>query len=163
LLAEFRQAGPLMHLLLHYTQALIVQISQTAFCNRHHTLDQQFCRRLLQCLDRLHANEMAWKQDWIPGMLGVRSEGMTEIAGKLQRAGLIEYSRNHVTVLDRPALERRACECYAVVREAFARQLPYPLNRTVASAAAQGFEHSASGDWHAHLHAPDFIDARKRQ
>jgi Mn-dependent DtxR family transcriptional regulator len=163
LLAEFKQAGPLMHLLLHYTQALIAQMSQTAFCNRHHTLDQQFCRRLLLCLDRLHANELAMKQDWIPGMLGVRSEGMSEIAGKLQRAGLIEYSRNHVTVLDRPALERRACECYAVVREAFTRQLPYPINRTVASAAAQGFEHSASGDWHAHLHAPDFIDARKRQ
>lgn len=159
--AEFKRAGPLMHLLLHYIQSLITQMSQTAFCNHHHTLDQQFCRRLLLCLDRLNAGEM--RQDWIPGMLGVRSEGMTEIAGKLQRAGLIEYSNGHITVLDRPALERRACECYAVVREAFDRQLPYPLGRTVSPAATQHFDHPASRDWHAHLHAPDFIDARKHQ
>jgi hypothetical protein len=163
LLTEFRQAGPVMHLLLHYTQALITQMSQTAFCNHHHTLEQQFCRRLLLCLDHLHANEMTMRQDWIPGILDVQHEGTTEIAGKLQRAGLIDCSRSHVTVLDRPALERRACECYAVVRDAFARQLPYPLNRTTASAAPQRLEHSATGDWRAHLRTPDFINAMKHR
>lgn len=159
LLAEFKQAGPVMHLLLHYIQALITQMSQTAFCNRHHTLEQQFCRRLLLCHDRLQADGMAMRQDWIPGMRGVRSEGMTEIAGKLQCAGVIEYSPNHVTVLDRPLLEAHACECHAVIGDAFARRLPYPIDRTISAVAQQRFEHPAAGDWH----APDFIDARKRQ
>ena len=121
---EFNRAGPVLHLLLRYTQALITQMAQTAVCNRHHTLDQQLCRWLLLSLDRLPGNELVMTQELIANMLGVRREGVTEGAVKLQRAGLIRYSRGHVKVLDRAGLERRCCECYAVVRKEYDRLLP---------------------------------------
>jgi CRP-like cAMP-binding protein len=122
--AEFYRAGPMQHLLLRYTQALLTQMAQTAVCNRHHSLDQQLCRWLLLSLDRLPSNELSMTQELIANMLGVRREGVTEAAGKLQKAGLIEYHRGHITVLDRPRLEARACECYAVVKKEFDRLLP---------------------------------------
>ena len=115
---------PVLHLLLRYTQALITQMSQTAVCNRHHSLDQQLCRWLLLSLDRLDGSELAMTQELIANMLGVRREGVTEGALKLQRAGLIKYSRGHITVLDRPGLEARSCECYAVVKKEYDRLLP---------------------------------------
>jgi CRP-like cAMP-binding protein len=121
---EFEAGGPLQHLLLRYTQALITQMSQTAVCNRHHSIEQQLCRWLLLSIDRLPTNVLTMTQELIANMLGVRREGVTEAAGKLQDAGLIHYSRGRITVLDRPALERRVCECYAVVRTEFARLLP---------------------------------------
>ncbi len=121
---EFNRSGPVMHLLLRYTQALITQMSQTAVCNRHHTLDQQLCRWLLLSLDRLRGNELVMTQELIANMLGVRREGVTEGALKLQQAGLIRYARGHITVLDRPGLEKRACECYGVVRTEYDRLLP---------------------------------------
>lgn len=121
---EVNQGGPVLHLLLRYTQALITQMSQTAVCNRYHSLDQQLCRRLLLSLDRLHTNELVMTQELLSNMLGVRREGVTEAAGKLQRAGLIQYSRGHITVLDRAALEERVCECYGVVKKEFERLLP---------------------------------------
>jgi len=121
---EFSRAGPVMRLLLRYTQALITQMAQTAVCNRHHTVEQQLCRWLLLSLDRLSSNELTMTQELIANMLGVRREGVTEAAGKLQRAGLIDYSRGHITVLDRPALEKRSCECYEVVKTEFDRLLP---------------------------------------
>ena len=121
---EFQQAGPAMHLLLRYTQALITQMAQTAVCNRHHSLDQQLCRWLLLMLDRLPASELLMTQELIANMLGVRREGVTEGALKLQKAGLIRYARGHITVLDRLGLERRACECYAVVKREYDRLLP---------------------------------------
>ena len=121
---EFNLAGPVLHLLLRYTQALITQMSQTAVCNRHHSLDQQLCRWLLLSLDRLRANELTMTQGLIANMLGVRREGVTEAAVKLQHAGLISYARGHIAVLDRPGLERRACECYAVVKNEYERLLP---------------------------------------
>ncbi|MGZ8250782.1 MAG: Crp/Fnr family transcriptional regulator [Methylophilaceae bacterium] len=124
LLAEFNRAGPLMRLLLRYTQALITQMAQTAVCNRHHSVEQQLCRWLLLSLDRLSANELTMTQELIANMLGVRREGVTEAAGKLQRAGLIEYTRGHIKVLNRPGLEARSCECYEVVRKEFDRLLP---------------------------------------
>jgi CRP-like cAMP-binding protein len=122
---EFNRSGELQHLLLRYTQALLTQMAQTAVCNRHHSLDQQLCRWLLLSLDRLPANELVMTQELIANMLGVRREGVTEAAGKLQVAGLIEYRRGHITVLDRPGLETRACECYAVVKKESDRLLPY--------------------------------------
>lgn len=121
---EFNRAGPMMHLLLRYTQALITQMTQTAVCNRHHSVEQQLCRWLLLSLDRLSANELNMTQELIANMLGVRREGVTEAAGKLQRAGLIEYSRGHIKVLDRPRLEEMVCECYQVVKTEFDRLLP---------------------------------------
>jgi len=121
---EFNRAGPMLHLLLRYTQALITQMAQTAVCNRHHSVDQQLCRWLLMSLDRLPSNELLMTQELIANMLGVRREGVTEAAGKLQSAGLIHYRRGHITVLDRMGLEARACECYAVVRKEFDRLLP---------------------------------------
>ena len=121
---EFNRAGPVMHLLLRYTQALITQMSQTAVCNRHHSLDQQLCRWLLLSLDRLQGNELVMTQELIANMLGVRREGVTEAAVKLQDAGLIRYSRGRITVLDRPGLEKRTCECYAVVKKEYDRLLP---------------------------------------
>jgi CRP-like cAMP-binding protein len=124
---EFDRAGPVLHLLLRYTQALITQMSQTAACNRHHTLDQQLCRWLLLSLDRLRANELAMTQELIANMLGVRREGVTEAALKLQQAGLISYTRGRITVLDRAGLERRTCECYAVVKREYDRLLPERL------------------------------------
>jgi len=123
---EFGLNGPLLRLLLRYTQALITQMSQTAVCNRHHSLDQQLCRWLLLSLDRLSGNHLVMTQELIANMLGVRREGVTEAAGNLQQAGLIAYQRGHITVLDRPGLEKRVCECYQVVKQEFERLLPYP-------------------------------------
>ncbi|CAG0987221.1 hypothetical protein BURK1_02072 [Burkholderiales bacterium] len=123
--AEFARFGSTMHLLLRYTQALITQMAQTAVCNRHHSVDQQLCRWLLMSLDRLSSNELTMTQELIANMLGVRREGVTEAAGKLQDAGLIRYHRGKITVLDRPGLEARTCECYGVVRKEFDRLLPY--------------------------------------
>ena len=125
---EFNRAGPLMHLLLRYTQALITQMSQTAVCNRHHSVHQQLCRWLLMSLDRLPSNELTMTQELIANMLGVRREGVTEAAGKLQRAGLILYNRGRITVLDRPGLEAQACECYQVVKDEFDRLLPEEIS-----------------------------------
>ena len=124
---EFDKAGPVLHLLLRYTQALITQMSQTAVCNRHHSLDQQLCRWLLLSLDRLQGNELVMTQELIANMLGVRREGVTEGALKLQKVGLIQYVRGHITVLDRKGLERRSCECYAVVKKEYDRLLPAKL------------------------------------
>jgi len=124
---EFALGGNLQHLALRYTQALITQMAQTAVCNRHHTVDQQLCRWLLLSLDRLAGNELMMTQELIANMLGVRREGVTEAAGKLQADGLIHYTRGHITVLDRPKLEKRVCECYAVVKREFDRLLPYKL------------------------------------
>jgi CRP-like cAMP-binding protein len=126
LLQELNGNGNLLRILLLYTQALITQMSQTAVCNRHHTLDQQLCRWLLLWLERLDTNEIRMTQDLIATMLGVRREGITEAAGKLQHAGIIKYRRGHITVLDRPGLEARACECYEVVKNEFERLLPFP-------------------------------------
>ena len=120
----FFRAGPMQRLLLRYTQALLTQMSQTAVCNRHHHLDQQLCRWLLLSLDRLPSNELTMTQDLIANMLGVRREGVTEAAGNLQRAGLIHYRRGKITVVDRPGLEARVCECYQVVKTEFDRLLP---------------------------------------
>ena len=122
---EFGLNGPLLRLLLRYTQALITQMSQTAVCNRHHSLDQQLCRWLLLSLDRLAGNDLIMTQELIANMLGVRREGVTVAAGDLQDAGLIEYQRGHITILDRPGLEKRVCECYQVVKKEFDRLLPY--------------------------------------
>jgi CRP-like cAMP-binding protein len=122
---EFERFGPMMHLLLRYTQALITQMSQTAVCNRHHSVDQQLCRWLLLSLDRLELNELSMTQELIANMLGVRREGVTEAAGKLQDAGLIRYRRGRIVVLDRLALEARSCECYQVVKTEYDRLLPY--------------------------------------
>ncbi len=124
LMNEFNMSGPLLHLLLRYTQALITQMAQTAVCNRHHTLDQQLCRWLLLSLDRLRSNELVMTQELIANMLGVRREGVTEAAGRLHRAGLISYQRGHITVLNRAELEARVCECYAVVKQEYDRLLP---------------------------------------
>ena len=122
--AEFDRGGPLQHLLLRYTQALITQMAQTAVCNRHHSLDQQLCRWLLLSLDRLSSNRLSMTQELIANMLGVRREGVTEAAGKLQADGLIQYNRGNIVVLDRPRLEARSCECYQVVKTEFDRLLP---------------------------------------
>lgn len=124
---EFESAGPVMHVLLRYTQALITQMSQTAVCNRHHSLDQQLCRWLLLSLDRLQGTELVMTQELIANMLGVRREGVTEGAVKLQEAGLIRYARGRITVLDRAGLEARTCECYSVVKREYDRLLPARL------------------------------------
>jgi CRP-like cAMP-binding protein len=121
---EFNRGGPVLHLLLRYTQALITQMAQTAVCNRHHSLDQQLCRWLLLSLDRLENNELVMTQELIANMLGVRREGVTEAALKLQLDGLIRYARGRITVLDRQGLEKRTCECYAVVKREYDRLLP---------------------------------------
>lgn len=113
---EFYRAGPMQRLLLRYTQALLTQMAQTAVCNRHHSLDQQLCRWLLLSIDRLPSDQLVMTQELIANMLGVRREGVTEAAGKLQKAGLIRYHRGHITVLDRKGLEARVCECYGVVK-----------------------------------------------
>ena len=123
LLNEFNLAGPVQRLLLRYTQALITQMAQTAACNRHHTIDQQLCRWLLLSLDRLAGNTLCMTQELIANMLGVRREGVTDAACKLQKKGLIKYSRGKITVIDRPSLELRCCECYKVVRQEFDRLL----------------------------------------
>jgi len=121
---EFVLAGKVQQLFLRYTQALLTQMGQTAVCNRHHSVDQQLCRWLLMSLDRLSSNELVMTQELIANMLGVRREGVTEAAGKLQRAGVIQYNRGRIRVLDRPHLEVMACECYDVVRKEFLRLLP---------------------------------------
>jgi CRP-like cAMP-binding protein len=120
----FNRSGPVLHLLLRYTQALITQMAQTAVCNRHHLVDQQLNRWLLLSLDRLASDELVMTQELIANMLGVRREGVTEAAGHLQQAGLIQYRRGRITVLDRKRLEQRACECYAVVKNEYGRLLP---------------------------------------
>jgi CRP-like cAMP-binding protein len=125
---EFARSGPVLHLLLRYTQALITQMAQTAVCNRHHTLDQQLCRWVLLSLDRLKSTELIMTQELIANMLGVRREGVNEGALKLQKAGLIRYARGRITVLDRTGLEQRSCECYAVVKKEYDRLLSLPLN-----------------------------------
>ena len=122
---EFRRASPLMHLLLHCTQALITQIAQTAACNRHHSLDQRLCRWLLLSLDRMEGNDVGITQELIANMLGVRREGVTAAAQQLQKLGLIHCTRGHIAVLNRRGLEQRACECYAVVRKEYERLLPH--------------------------------------
>jgi CRP-like cAMP-binding protein len=124
---EFALGGALQHLALRFTQALITQMAQTAVCNRHHALDQQLCRWLLLSLDRLPGDELLMTQELIANMLGVRREGVTEAAGNLQAAGLIQYSRGRIKVLDRAKLEQRVCECYAVVKKEFDRLLPYEI------------------------------------
>jgi len=122
---EFNAFGPLMLLLLKYTQSLITQMAQTAVCNRHHSIEQQLCRWLLLSLDRLNSSSLTMTQELIANMLGVRREGVTEAAGKLQKLGVIDYSRGKITVLDRPALERLSCECYEVVKTETHRLQPY--------------------------------------
>jgi CRP-like cAMP-binding protein len=124
---EFNRGGPVLHLLLRYTQALLTQMAQTAICNRHHSLDQQLCRWLLLSMDRLQGSDLVMTQELISNMLGVRSEGVTEAAGRLQEAGLISYARGHVTVLNRPGLEERTCECYSAVKKESDRLLPNKL------------------------------------
>ncbi|HEY7985462.1 MAG TPA: Crp/Fnr family transcriptional regulator [Methylophilaceae bacterium] len=123
LMEEFNRAGPVMRLLLRYTQALITQMSQTAVCNRHHSVEQQLCRWLLLTLDRLYSSEFTITQELIANMLGVRREGVTEAAGRLQSYGYISYKRGHIKVLDRVGLEQDVCECYVVVKKEFARLL----------------------------------------
>jgi CRP-like cAMP-binding protein len=125
---EFNTYGPLMILLLKYTQSLITQMAQTAVCNRHHSIDQQLCRWLLLSLDRLDSDTLTMTQELIANMLGVRREGVTEAAGKLQKAGVIEYARGKITVLDRPELEKMSCECYDVVKRETLRLQPYLKN-----------------------------------
>jgi CRP-like cAMP-binding protein len=122
---EFNRSSAVLHLLLRYTQALITQMAQTAVCNRHHSLDQQLCRWLLLSLDRLQGDKLVMTQKLIANMLGVRREGVTQAALNLQEAGLIHYVRGHITVLDRKELEKRSCECYAVVKKEYDRLLPY--------------------------------------
>ena len=123
---EFARGGELQHLLLRYTQALVVQMAQTAVCNRHHTVEQQLCRWLLMSLDRLQTNELVMTQEMIANMLGVRREGVTEAAGKLQRRKMIRYARGRIKVIDREKLEGAVCECYAVVRKEYERLLASP-------------------------------------
>ena len=125
---EFHRNGELQLLLLRYTQALLTQMAQTAVCNRHHSVDQQLCRWLLLSLDRLSSSELSMTQELIANMLGVRREGVTEAAGKLQQAGLIHYRRGKIIVLDRARLEARCCECYQVVKTEFDRLLPYSIS-----------------------------------
>ena len=124
---EFAAGGALQHLALRYTQALITQMAQTAVCNRHHSVDQQLCRWVLLSLDRLENSELIMTQELIANMLGVRREGVTEAAGRLQRDGMIHYSRGHIRILSRDRLQARACECYAVVKKEYDRLLPYQL------------------------------------
>jgi hypothetical protein len=125
---EFARGGTLQHLALRSAQALITQMAQTAVCNRHHALDQQLCRWLLLSPDRLETNELAMTQELIANMLGVRREGVTGAAGRLQEAGLMQYRRGHIKGLDRLRLEKRVCECYAVVKKEFDRLLPYKVS-----------------------------------
>ena len=124
---EVKRAGPVLSLLLRYTQAVFAQVAQTALCNRYHSIDQQLCRRLLLGLDRLPSDELLMTQELVANLLGVRREGVTAAALKLQQAGVIRYSRGHIAVLDRPRLEQRTCECYAASRKEYGRLLPMPL------------------------------------
>ncbi|EQD45799.1 cyclic nucleotide-binding protein, partial [mine drainage metagenome] len=124
LMQAFDRGGPVLHLLLRFTQALITQIAQTSVCNLRHTVDQRLCRLLLLSLDRAHSKKLVMTHQFIAHLLGVRREGVTEAAGRLQEAGLIRYQRGHITVLDRAGLKRRSCGCYVVIRKAYARLLP---------------------------------------
>ena len=135
---EFDRAGPLMHLLLRYTQALITLMTQTAVCNRHHSVEQQLCRWLLATLDRIPSGELTMTHELVASMLGVRREGITEAAGRLQSAGLISYRRGHISVLERVGLERRVCECYAVVKKETRRLLPDHDRGVAQTAGAAG-------------------------
>ncbi len=139
---EFQLGGKLQELALSYTQALITQMAQTAVCNRHHTIDQQLCRWLLLSLDRLPSSQLKMTQELIANMLGVRREGVTEAAGKLQAEGIIKYSRGLIVVLDRPRLEKRVCECYAVVKKEFDRLLPQTSKHVHVSTAAVPTSHN---------------------
>ncbi len=149
MMEEFNRAGPVMQLMLRYTQALMTQVSQTAVCNRHHSVEQQLCRWLLLTLDRLPTNELTMTQELIAGMLGVRREGITEIAGNLQREGLISYRRGHITVLNRTGLEVHACECYQVVKKEFHRLLSDAgkLNKLVMHRQPATQSRPAKGGW----------------
>ena len=138
LVEEFQRGGATQHLLLRYTQALMTQVSQTAVCNRHHSVEQQLCRWLLLTLDRLPTNELTMTQELIATMLGVRREGITEAAGNMQKAGFIRYRRGHISVLDRTGLESRVCECYAVVKKEFGRLLCDVRNRQETFSASHG-------------------------
>jgi CRP-like cAMP-binding protein len=133
---EFKRGGLMQHLLLRYTQALITQVTQTAVCNRHHSVEQQLCRWLLLTLDRVSSRELVMTQELVASMLGVRREGVTEAAGKLKQAGLISYRRGHISVLDRAGLEIRACECYGVVKKEIGRLLSDVRHRQNLTAAA---------------------------
>ncbi|MFZ2170010.1 MAG: Crp/Fnr family transcriptional regulator [Methylococcaceae bacterium] len=138
-----RHDGALHHLLLRYTQALITQMAQSAVCNRHHSVYQQLCRSLLQSLDRLASNELTITQELIANMLGVRREGVTEAAGRLQKAGLIDYHRGHITVLDRQGLETQVCECYQVVKTEFDRLIPAQRNDSLTPAVRTVHTHES--------------------
>jgi CRP-like cAMP-binding protein len=141
------RTGTLNHLLLRYAQALVTQTAQTAVCNRHHSVAQQLCRWLLLNVDRSPSSELVMTQEVIAGMLGVRREGVTEAAGKLQSAGLIRYNRGHITVLDRTGLEARACECYAVVKKEYDRLLPRPDLTVVLPASAASRRNAETREW----------------
>jgi CRP-like cAMP-binding protein len=140
---EFHRSGAMQLLLLRYTQALLTQMAQTAVCNRHHSVDQQLCRWLLLSLDRLPSSDLTMTQELIANMLGVRREGVTEAAGKLQKLGIIRYTRGRISVLDRPRLEQRCCECYAVVKKETDRLLrqPYDGYRPESGSAGAGVPH----------------------
>ncbi|ACX97074.1 Crp/Fnr family transcriptional regulator [Halothiobacillus neapolitanus] len=131
---EFHRHGDLLELVLRYTQSLFTQMAQTAVCNRHHSIVQQLCRWLLLSMDRLNGNELVMTQELIANMLGVRREGVTEAAGKLQKLGIIEYQRGHITILNRKKLEQQSCECYAVVKKETDRLLPYSVANQAACA-----------------------------
>jgi CRP-like cAMP-binding protein len=133
---EFNRAGLMQHLLLRYTQAQMTQVTQTAVCNRHHSVEQQLCRWLLLTLDRVSSRELVMTQELVASMLGVRREGITDAAGKLRQAGVISYRRGHISVLERSGLETRACECYAVVKKELARLLSDVQYRQGVPAAA---------------------------
>ena len=153
-----RRSGASQQVLLHYAQALITQMSQTAACNRHHSMEQQLCRWLLQTLDRSHSNELTLTQELIAGVLGVRREGITEAAGKLQQAGFICYRRGHITVLDRVGLESRACECYRAVKTEFDRLLPHmTATQAVAPCHIQTFQAVMPDKRHANATRPEPI------
>jgi len=141
---EFNRGGAVMHLLLRYTQALITQTAQTAVCNRHHSLDQQLCRWMLLSLDRLQTNEIVMTQELIANMLGVRREGVTGAAGKLQKAGLISYKRGKINIIDRGGLEKRTCECYAVVKNEYDRLLPPARPEPVYASSPRRYWHEAA-------------------
>jgi len=149
MMEEFNRAGPMMRLMLRYTQALITQMSQTAVCNRHHSVEQQLCRWLLLTLDRLPTNELTLTQELIANMLGVRREGITETAGNLQREGLISYRRGHITVLNRAGLETHACECYQVVKKEFHRLLSDAgnHNKLMMQRQPESRSRTANGGW----------------
>lgn len=149
MMEEFNRAGPMMRLMLRYTQALITQMSQTAVCNRHHSVEQQLCRWLLLTLDRLPTNELTMTQELIASMLGVRREGITETAGNLQRQGLISYRRGHITVLKRAGLESHACECYPVVKKEFHRLLSdaASINKLAANHQFEATNHPEKAAW----------------